>query len=131
MKAFHAGLVLLAAAAVLVGAVAIRLIANEWSLMSVLLVLAGLLLAAVGGYFLRVQLRAGMTRRRGEIALFAVGACAVLVVLGALVVPRPAAFRPNAATVSLAVATDARHALAATRAGPHHLFLRFRPAHDG
>ncbi len=84
MKAFHAGLVLLAAAAVLVGAVAIRLIANEWSLMSVLLVLAGLLLAAVGGYFLRVQLRAGMTRRRGEIALFGVGACAVLVVLGAL-----------------------------------------------
>jgi ABC-type uncharacterized transport system involved in gliding motility auxiliary subunit len=83
MRAFHAGLVLLVAVAALVGALAIRLIANEWNPGSLLLGLGGLSLAVVGGYFLRIQLRAGMTRRRGEIALFAVGACAVLVVIGA------------------------------------------------
>ena len=83
MRAFHAGLVLLVAVAAVVGALAIRLIANEWNPGSLLLGLGGLSLAVVGGYFLRIQLRAGMTRRRGEIALFAVGACAVLVVIGA------------------------------------------------
>ncbi len=84
MRPFHAGLALLAGATALAGAVALRLIANGWGPGSAGLGIAGMLLAAAGGYGLRARLRAGMTRRRVEIVLFAAGACATLVVLGAL-----------------------------------------------
>lgn len=82
MKGFHAGLVLLAGIAGLAGAAAARLIANEYGPPSIALGGGGVVLTVAGVYLLRGRLRASMTRRRGEIALFAVGACAVLVVLG-------------------------------------------------
>ena len=82
MKAFHAGLVLLAGIAALASAAVTRLIANEFGPPSIALGGGGVVLTVAGVYLLRGRLRAAMTRRRGEIALFAIGACAVLVVLG-------------------------------------------------
>ncbi len=92
MRVFLAGLVALAGLASLSGAVAARLITNEFGWPVLLLAVLGLVMAAAGGYLIRVWLQAALTRKRREIALFAVGTCAALVVLGALATRVPIRF---------------------------------------
>ena len=81
-RSFRAGLILLAGIASLATALAIQAILLETVLWTVLLAVAGALLAAWGAFALRSELGAMMRRRRGEIVLYTLGMIGVLVALG-------------------------------------------------
>jgi hypothetical protein len=91
-RSFRAVLILLAGIALLATALSVQAILLESSIWALLAGLAGLALAAWGGYQLRAEFGAVLRRRRGEIVLYTVGMIGVLVMLGYLSVRFPARF---------------------------------------
>ena len=85
-RSFRRGLVLLAGLALLGGALALHAILLELRTATVVLGVLGALLTVAAAVGLRDELVALVQRRRGEVALFAVGVVAVLVGLGWLTV---------------------------------------------
>jgi ABC-type uncharacterized transport system involved in gliding motility auxiliary subunit len=105
-RSFGAGLVLLAGAALLGAALVLHAILLETVVWTVLLGGTGVVLAAVGGVLLRVQLGSALRGRRGEVALFTLGAVGVLVALAYLTVRHPLRFDlTEAGAYSLSEAT--------------------------
>lgn len=92
MGAFAAGLVLLAGAAALAGALAAWIVLAEFPPPAAGAGLAGALLAAAGLWSLRGRIRAGLDRRRGEIALFVAGTLCATAAAGWLSVRHPVRF---------------------------------------
>ena len=89
---FRAGLVLLAGLTLLGAALALHFILLETVAWTVVLAAAGALLAGVGAFRLRDDLRAAVRRRRGEIALYTLGVVGVLIALAYLSVRYPFRF---------------------------------------
>jgi len=83
-RSFRFSLVLIAGIALLALALVLRSLKVDAVAGQLLLALAGLALVAWGGYGMREELGGILKGRRGEIALFTVGAVAVLVVLAHL-----------------------------------------------
>jgi ABC-type uncharacterized transport system involved in gliding motility auxiliary subunit len=105
-RSFGAGLILLLGVALLVAALALQTILMETVAWIVVLAGVGLLLAAVGGFLVRAELGAMVRGRRGEVALFALGAVGVLIALAYLSVRYPLRFDLTEAGVySLSEAT--------------------------
>lgn len=92
MGPFAAGLVLLAGVASLAAALAARLVLAEFPPPAAAGALAGAALAATGLWFLRGRIRAGLDRRRGEIALFVAGTLCAAVLAGWVSVRHPLRF---------------------------------------
>ena len=84
LSSFRSGLVLLAGVALLATALAFQSILGEARTWTLALAAAGGLLALLGGYGIRGQLGALLQRRRGEVALYTIGALGVLLVLAYL-----------------------------------------------
>ena len=82
--AFQSGLILLAGVALAATAAAIHVILLEPSLWTAALALAGLALAAWGGYRLRGELGTMVRGRRGEVVLHTLGVVGVLIALAYL-----------------------------------------------
>lgn len=80
----RSGLTLLAGVALLVAAAALYWIFRRGDALTVMLALAGVVLALMGGYALRGELADMVRGRRGEIALYTLGALGVLAALGVL-----------------------------------------------
>ncbi len=91
-RSFVSGLVLLAGIALLVTALAIQAILLETIVWTALLAGAGALLSAWGVLALRTELGALIRRRRGEIALHALGVIGVLIAVAYLSVRYPFRF---------------------------------------
>jgi hypothetical protein len=89
---FRAGLILLAGLTLLTTAVSLQMLLVETAWWTVALGAMGLLLAGFGGFAVRAELLALCQRRRGEIALYTVGALGVLVLLAHLSVRYPFRF---------------------------------------
>src|SRR5262245_14012161 len=106
MNSFRRGLVLLAGLALLGSALALHAILLELRAATVVLGILGALLTLPGLVGLRAELRGLAQRRRGEIALFALGVVAVLVGFGWLAVRFPFRFDlTSAGLYSLSPAT--------------------------
>src|SRR3989442_432113 len=86
------GLVLLSGVALLAMALAVHGILLETVVWTVVLVGAGVLLSAWGTFALRTELGEVMRRRRGEIALYALGVVGVLIAMAYLSVLYPLRF---------------------------------------
>src|SRR2546428_3228968 len=91
-RSFRSGLIVLAGVALLATALAVHAILLETVVWTVLLGAAGALLTAVGVVRLRIELRALVGRRRGEIALHTLGVVGVLIALAYLSVRYPFRF---------------------------------------
>ncbi|MCC7546237.1 MAG: GldG family protein [Burkholderiales bacterium] len=83
-RSFRSGLTLIGGIAVLALVFTLRALKPDTLLLQSVLAVLGVLLAAWGGYRMRDELVGIVQGRRGEIALFTMGAVAVLCVLGYL-----------------------------------------------
>src|SRR5947208_1339218 len=91
-RSFRSGLILLSGVALLATALAVHVILLETVVWTVVLVGAGVLLSAWGAFALRTELGEVMRRRRGEIALYTLGATGVLIAMAYLSVLYPFRF---------------------------------------
>jgi ABC-type uncharacterized transport system involved in gliding motility auxiliary subunit len=91
-RSFRSGLILLGGIALLAAALAVQAILLETKLWTLVLAGAGAVLSAWGAFALRRELGALLRRRRGEIALYTLGAMGVLVALAYLSVRYPMRF---------------------------------------
>jgi ABC-type uncharacterized transport system involved in gliding motility auxiliary subunit len=91
-RSFGAGLSLLVGIALLAAALALHVILLEMVVATLIMAGAGATLTAVGAYRLRTELGSLVSRRRGEIALFAAGIIGVLLALAYLSVRYPFRF---------------------------------------
>ena len=89
---FRNGLILLAGVALVATALSLQTILVETAVVTVVLAVAGLVLTAIGVYLLRTELLTLVRRRRGEIALFTLGALGILVALAYFSLRYPARF---------------------------------------
>src|SRR5438445_11692932 len=94
-RSFGAGLSLLVGIALLAAALALHVILLEVVAATLIVAGAGAALTAVGAYRLRSALGSLVSRRRGEIALFAAGIIGVLLALTYLSVRFPVRFQPT------------------------------------
>ncbi|MCW5619639.1 MAG: GldG family protein [Burkholderiales bacterium] len=83
-RSFRSGLILIGGIAFLALALTLRSLKVDAVFWQLLLAVVGIVLTAWGGFHLRDELGSILKGRRGEIALFTVGAVAVLVVLAHL-----------------------------------------------
>src|SRR5256886_814481 len=91
-RPFRSGLILLSGVTLLALALAVHGILLETVVWTVVLVGAGVLLSAWGAFALRTELGEVMRRRRGEIALYTLGATGVLIAMAYLSVLYPFRF---------------------------------------
>jgi ABC-type uncharacterized transport system involved in gliding motility auxiliary subunit len=91
-RSSRSGLILIAGIALLLAAAASHAIAGELSAVTSVLSVAGLVLAAWGGYAMRAELAGIFLRRRGEILLYTLGMVGVLVALAYLSMRFPVRF---------------------------------------
>src|SRR2546430_1851858 len=91
-RPFRSGLILLSGVTLLALALAVHGILLETVVWTVVLVGAGVLLPAWGAFALRTELGEVMRRRRGEIALYTLGATGVLIAMAYLSVLYPFRF---------------------------------------
>ena len=91
-RSFGAGLSLLVGIALLAAALALHVILLEMVAATLIVAGAGAALTAVGAYRLRAELGSLVSRRRGEIVLFAAGIIGVLLALTYLSVRYPFRF---------------------------------------
>jgi ABC-type uncharacterized transport system involved in gliding motility auxiliary subunit len=83
-RSFQSGLLLLTGIALLIAAAVLYWIARQGNALTLVPLIAGTALTAWGGYMLRAQWADMVRGRRGEIALFTLGALGVLIALAVL-----------------------------------------------
>ena len=98
-RSSHSGLILIAGIALLLGAAASHAILLEMAAVTVILALAGALLAAWGAFTLRAEIGNVLLHRRGEIVLYTAGIIGVLLAAAYLSVRFPARYDLSAAKI--------------------------------
>ncbi|MEO8008212.1 MAG: hypothetical protein ABI728_06785, partial [Betaproteobacteria bacterium] len=98
-RSFRSGLILLAGIALLAAAAASQAILFELSVVTAILGIAGLLLAAWGAYALRTEIGGMFLQGRGEIMLYTLGVIGVLVAVAYFSVRFPVRFDMTASRI--------------------------------